>query len=166
MYPPLEPPDSLHLLAAQGWIELGNHSEAGQELAKLAPSLERHPEVLKVRWEICAAEKNWETAVNIAATLLEIEPDDPLGWVHRSYALHELKRTLEARDNLLRVVDKFSTSATIRYNLACYECQLGNLLEAKKWLEKAFAIADRARMKRQAMEDPDLKPLWRDIQTS
>ena len=32
---------------------------------------------------------------------------DPLGWVHRSYALHELKRTAEARDNLLRVVDKF-----------------------------------------------------------
>ena len=27
MIPPIEPPDSLHLLAAQGWLELGNHLE-------------------------------------------------------------------------------------------------------------------------------------------
>jgi len=50
-----------------------------------------------------------------------------------------LKRTGEARDNLLRVVEKFQLSATMRYNLACYECQLGRLEQAKMWLEKAFA---------------------------
>ena len=33
----------------------------------------------------------------------QLDPDDPIGWFNRSYALHELKRTAEARDNLLRV---------------------------------------------------------------
>ena len=32
---PLEPPDSLHLQAAQGWLELGNHIEANEELEKM-----------------------------------------------------------------------------------------------------------------------------------
>jgi hypothetical protein len=34
---PIEPPDSLHLLAAQGWLELGNHLEANEELEKITP---------------------------------------------------------------------------------------------------------------------------------
>ena len=46
------------------------------------------------------------------------------------------------RDNLLRVVDKFPISATMRYNLGCYECQLGNLDRAKRWLEKAFELGE------------------------
>jgi hypothetical protein len=46
---PLEPPDSLHLQAAQGWLELGSHIEANEELEKIAPQLRAHPDVLKVR---------------------------------------------------------------------------------------------------------------------
>jgi hypothetical protein len=29
---PLQPPDSMHLTAAQGWLELGNHEEAFEEM--------------------------------------------------------------------------------------------------------------------------------------
>ena len=36
---PLAPPDSHHLLAAQGWLELGNHLEANAELEQIAPRL-------------------------------------------------------------------------------------------------------------------------------
>jgi tetratricopeptide (TPR) repeat protein len=160
---PLEPPDSFHLQAAQGWLELGNHIEADTELDNITASLRAHPDVLKVRWEIYAAAKKWEAALDIAAALIQLDPEDPLGWVHRSYALHELKRTAEARDNLLRVVDKFPISATMRYNLACYECQLGRLEQAKQWLEKAFAIGDAKNMKLAALDDPDLEPLWKEI---
>ena len=31
----------------------------------------------------------------------------------------------KVRDNLLPVVERFPDNATMRYNLACYECQLG-----------------------------------------
>lgn len=166
MAPALPPPDSFYLQAAQGWLELGNTLEAGHELGKIRPQMRTHPGVLNVQWEIHAAEKKWEAALDIAAHLVELEPDAPLGWVHRSYALHELKRTQEARDNLLGVVDKFPLSATIRYNLACYECQLGNLPQAKLWLELALRMGNRNQMKLSALEDPDLKPLWPDIRSS
>ncbi len=32
---PVAPPDSLHLQAAQGWLELGNHIEANEELENI-----------------------------------------------------------------------------------------------------------------------------------
>ena len=155
--------DAFHLQAAQGWLELGNPVEAAKELQGLATDLSSHPAVLKLRWGIFAAEKKWEPAFEMAAALIQLDPDDPLGWVQRSYALHELKRTAEARDNLLRVVDKFSISATIRYNLACYECQLGRMEQAKMWLEKAFALGDPKAIKAEALEDRDLEPLWAEI---
>jgi tetratricopeptide (TPR) repeat protein len=142
---------------------LGNHIEANDELEKITPELRAHPAVLAVRWEIYAAAKKWEATLDIAAALIQLDPDDPLGWVHRSYALHELKRTAEARDDLLRVVDKFPASATMRYNLACYECQLGRLEQAKAWLGKAFELGDAAKMKLAALDDPDLEPLWKNI---
>jgi hypothetical protein len=34
-------------------------------------------------------------------------------------------------------VDKFQNKSIMRYNLACYECQLGRLEQASEWLEKA-----------------------------
>lgn len=159
----LEPSDAFYIQAAEGWLELGNTLEASNELANLAPELLNHPIALRVRWAILAAEKNWESAREVGAKLIELDPDEALGWVDYSYALHELKRTQEARDNLLRVVEKFPISATIRYNLACYECQLGNLPQAKRWLEKAFRLGDREQMKLSALADRDLEPLWPEL---
>src|SRR5215467_6815169 len=143
---PLQPPDTFHVLAASGWLDLGNSTEAKLELEKVAPEWRNHPDVLKARWLVWANDKQWEEALAAAAELVRSEPDEPIGWVHQSYALHELKRTTEARDQLLRVIDKFSTNATMRYNLACYECQLGNLDQARAWLEKAYGAGDRGEM--------------------
>lgn len=105
------PPATLHLQAAQGWLELGNHIEADAELDNITPELRAHPDVLKVRWQIYATAKQWEAALEIAAAIIQMAPDDPVGWVDRSCVLHQLKRTAEARDNLLRVVDSFPVIA-------------------------------------------------------
>ena len=163
MSTPFPSPDRHHLRAAEGWVELGNHAEARLELERLPRQLWSHPDVLKVRWAIHAAEKNWDAALDIASALTESEPGDVLGWVHRSFCLHELKRTREARDNLLRVAEQFPVSATLHYNLACYESQLGNLAQARKWLGKAFRLGERRRLREAAQADPDLKPLWDEL---
>jgi tetratricopeptide (TPR) repeat protein len=162
----LQPPDSLHLQAAEGWLELGVPLGAQEELEKITPEFKAHPEVLNTRWEICAARKQWESALELAAALIQLDPENPLAWIRRSYALHELKRTAEARDNLLRVVDRFPISATMRYNLACYECQLSRLDQAKKWLHKAFQLDQPDHIKATALEDPDLEPLWQYIRST
>ena len=156
---PMEPPDSHYLRSAQGWLELGNHVEANEELEHITPSLRAHPDVLEVRWQVYAHAKKWEACVDIADAIIKLEPNRPDAWIHRSFALHELKRTQEAFDQLLPVTDRFSKVWTVPYNLSCYCAQLGRLDECQEWLKKAMAI-DEHTVKRAAIGDPDLKPLW------
>lgn len=163
--PELQPPDIHHLNAAEGWLELGNHHEALLELNCISPPAQECLEVMGVRWSITAQFKRWEECVRIAASIVELAPKNVFGWIHRSYALHELKRTQEARDLLLPAVKRFPKNETIPYNLACYECQLGELAAARDWLRRAMKLRSPAQLKVQALEDPDLKPLWPEIKT-
>jgi hypothetical protein len=155
----LEPPDSQHLRAAEGWLELGNHQEANAELERITPELRSHPDVLEVRWHVCAHSQDWEACVEIAAATVRLAPGRPGGWVHCSFALHELRRTQEAVDSLLPVAQKFRKTWTIPYNLSCYCAQLGRLEESGKRFKKALAVHAQA-VQRAAVDDPDLKPLW------
>jgi predicted Zn-dependent protease len=160
---PLQPPDSIHLEAAEGWLELGNEVEAFEELECITPQMRVHPDVLKLRWQIYAKEKKWEACVDIARAITKLAPSRPFGWIHLAFSLHELKRTKEAKEVLLPVVEKFPKEYLMRYNLACYECQLGNLKESKAWLEKTFELAGKNEVKLMALNDKDLEPLWRKI---
>jgi predicted Zn-dependent protease len=157
-------PDRHHLRAAQGWFELGNLREAEAELLQVSPARQSHPEVLEVRWQIKAKRKEWEACCDLARQLARTVPSHPLGWIHWSFALHELQRTREARDNLLAVVDRFPQDVIMRYNLACYECQLERPGEALRWLREAMGLAEEpADVKQMALGDVDLQPLWGEI---
>ena len=159
----LEPPEHHHLSAATGWLELGNVAEARSELARLAPASQDHPDVLELRWRIHAEEKDWPAAVTVARKLIEVDPENPGGWINQSYGLHELRRTPEAWERLLAVADKFANVSTIPYNLACYACQMGNLPAARHWLAKAVQARGKAEVKQMALVDPDLQPLREEI---
>ena len=152
-------PDDIHLRAAQGWLELGNAREANEELDKITASLRHHPDVLELRWHIHAHAKNWAACVDTAEATVKAAPDRPDAWIHRSFALHELKRTREALENLLAAAERFPEVWTIPYNLACYCAQLGRLDESRAWFTKAMAI-DADASKLAGADDPDLKPLW------
>ena len=56
---PLAPPNSHHLEAAHGWLELGNNVAAFDELEKIEPKLRGHPDVLEVRVDIYAKAGKW-----------------------------------------------------------------------------------------------------------
>jgi hypothetical protein len=77
----LQPIDSLHLRAAQGWCELRAFAEA--ELDNIAASLRTHPKVLEVRWQIYANLENWAGALDIASAIVKLVPDWPSGWIYR-----------------------------------------------------------------------------------
>lgn len=159
----IEPPDNHYLNAAQGWLELGNHLEANEELERITPSLRAHQLVLELRWQIYAKAMDWETCVQIGEALVKSAPDFPEGWINRSYALHELKRTQAAADKLEAAADLFPSVWNIPYNLACYASQLGQLEEAREWLRDAFDLDVTKRTKIMALDDPDLEPLWQAI---
>ena len=70
----------------------------------------------------------------------------------------------KAWDALLPAFDKFPKEPTIPFNLACYACQLRQLEVARNWLKRAVAIGGEEKIKRMALSDPDLEPLWGEIQ--
>lgn len=155
--------DRRQLEAAEGWLGLGNWLEAGKELEQMSPAMQARPDVLGIRWQIYAAAKKWEPAIEIARAIATATPESPLGWIHWAYALHELKRTRESYEVASSVAARFPDETTLRYNLACYACQLGKLKEAKVWLKQAMAIAGQEEIRTTALNDPDLKPLWKQI---
>jgi len=114
-----------------------------------------------MRSQIYQAEERWDGVVKVANTLVKQEPNLPTGWILRSYALHELRRTKEAYDLLVPAADKFPKRPVIFYNLACYACQLGQLKEAMQRLQRAIEVSGKKmQIQLDALEDPDLQPLW------
>lgn len=161
-FTPLLPPETFHLQAAIGWLALGNVAEARQELENLSAHRE-HPDVLETWWKIYCEEKNWTAAFECGAKLSVVMPSRVIGWIAQSFALHELKRTREAYELLHSVVGRFREHFVIPYNLACYQCQLGNKEEALKWLQRAIDAADAKTIREMAMDDADLWPLQKEM---
>lgn len=164
----LQLPDSRHLLAAQGWLELGNATEAGEEIARIDPANLDHPDVLELRWAICAAGQRWETGLTIAETLVRVAPGRASGWLHQAYALRRVSGSgLQRAWEVLRAAhDKFPKAEVISFNLACYAAQMGRLDEAWEWLHKSMeAAGDVEAIKNMALADTDLQPLWDRIRT-
>ena len=164
---PIEPPDLHHLRAAMGWLELGNPREASEEFKQIAPALQVHPDVLEIRWEICAMAKEWDACVDIAGAIVELAPDRPFGWIGRAYSLRRVEGggLMAAFVTLLPVADEFPAEPMIPFCLSCYTCQLGRLEDARAWLQRAFAVASltgaKKRLQHMALEEPDLEPLRR-----
>jgi tetratricopeptide (TPR) repeat protein len=162
---PLAPPDSFHMKAAEGWLGLGCQLEANEELEKITPEFRAHPDVLGLRWQIYAKESKWDACTDIADAITKLDPGRISGWIQLAYATRRAtKGGLEPARNILSLAAaRFPKVPIIHYNLACYACQLGNLKEAWQWLEKAVDIGDSEQLKLQALDDPDLEPLWNDI---
>lgn len=163
LFRPLNRGDRLHLDAAQGWLGLGNWQEANEELERITASLRAHPDVLALRLQVYEAAKKWEMAAEIAQAICKLAPVNAVGFIRLAHALHEMKRTREALSVLLPVADKFPDEHIIRYNLACYCCQLGDCKGAWQWLEKAIDLAGTKEVKLMALDDPNLEPLWSEI---
>lgn len=161
---PLNMPDIFRLQAAEGWLGLGDVTSATNELREMSPAVRTHPSVLCVRYQIYAQEKQWDRAVELASELIKILPEEESVWINLAYAtrrktggsIPEAKKILEVAQ------PKFPGLYLFSYNLACYCSQLGEFVQAERWLRKAAGI-DKTSVKKMALEDPDLKPLWRNL---
>jgi tetratricopeptide (TPR) repeat protein len=116
------------------------------------------PEVLAVRLLIYNGLKRWELMQSVAAKLNYYDPSEVQWWVSLAFAKRRAESIEDATAVLLRGVALHPKEAILHYNLACYECQLGNLNGAKERLRVAFKLEPRFRMA--ALDDDDLAPLW------
>jgi tetratricopeptide (TPR) repeat protein len=156
-------PDLHHAHAAEGWLDLNVPAEARLELEQISAQARAHPEVLDLRWRLASHIPDWNAAVSVADQIIAAAPGIVTGWIHRSFALHELRRTAEALDNLIDAEARFPTDSLIPYNLACYACQLGDLPQARRWLKRALELKGIEKLRTLALDDPDLAPLRSEI---
>ena len=162
-----EPADLHRLNAALGWLGLNNLTDAFAELDAIAPAQQSHPAVLEVRWLLCAHQKSWPDALAVADRQLAVAPQDAAGWLHRAYALRRVAGggLTQAWDALLPAAEKFPAEPVIPYNLSCYACQLQDLETSRLWLQRALKVGGRDAIKKIALADEDLKPLWPEIES-
>ena len=136
-----------------------------RHLTKLARAMEEHEAAVWARWLLCAHEKNWHDALVVADQELATVPEAAAGWLHRAYALRRVKGggLAQAWDALLPAAEKFPAEAVVAYNLSCYACQLNELDASRVWLQRAITTGGKNVIKKMALDDDDLKPLWTEI---
>jgi len=157
--------DQRHLKTAQGWIDLGDWLKAIKEVAKISARSQSNPDVLQTKWIINCMAGDWERAFAVAERVSKVLPDDPFGMCAMAYALHHMKRTEEALALEFAVTDKFPDHYLVLYNLAYHACQRGKLQEATTWIKRAFKSHKRLKLpsemlRKMALEDPGMQPLW------
>ena len=155
---PLEPNEQRHLTAAEGYLELGLFLDANEELESIAPETRDGTEVLALRAQIYLKLKKWELLRVVAKRLALVQPEKAQWHLLWATATRRADSLEAARLILLTAVESHPGNATMQYNLACYECQLGELEIAKARLRHAFKLDPKLRVS--ALDDEDLKPLW------
>jgi len=158
---PLEQPDRQHWQAAAGYVELGMFLEGNTELDKIDPFNRAAPEVLALRIAIYRGLEKWELMQEIAKRLADFQPDHIQWTISLAYATRRADSIQAAKEVLLKAEPKFQKEAAIKYNLACYFCQTGDIQNAKNYLKKAFEIDLNWRVA--ALDDIDLQPIWDSI---
>ena len=144
-----------------GVLEQGMFLNANDELENIDPEVRHLPEVLVVRLSVYHALKKWELMQTVARKLALYDPENPQWTISWAYATRRADSIQAAKRILLEVVEQHPNVALMHYNLACYECQLGELEVAKARLQHALKLDPGMRL--MALDDEDLKPLWNQI---
>lgn len=145
------------IIAAQGYLELGMFREVWRELHSLPEKMRGSADVLEVSVLSLMGEGRWDEALVVARLLREKRPDEPGGFIHEAYCLHELGRTREALNTLLNGPASLLEKPVYYYNAACYRAQLGEVKDAVNLLGVAFEMD--GSLRRSAKHDPDLASL-------
>ncbi len=150
-------PFERQIQAAQGWLDLGLPLDAQEELLSLAPDECIEPRTLGLRVSIYQALGEWENMRLMALLFSEAEPDMAQGPISLAYATRRAQSLEAGLAILTDAADRFPKEPIIRYNLACYEAQLGRLDRARMRLTEAMTLGPGCR--ELALADPDLAAL-------
>jgi predicted Zn-dependent protease len=135
--------------------------EANEELEQIDADVRHVPEVLAMRLQIYGALKKWELMQTVAARLATYDPAEVQWSISFALATRRAESIEAAKVILLAASERHPEEALIHYNLACYECQLGNMAQAKERLSRAITLQKACRL--MALEDEDLQPLWESL---
>lgn len=146
-----------NLRAACGYAELGMMRESMAELDAIEERYQRRPEVLQMRLHHLMRKKRWSAALKISRALCRVAPDCGAGFLHAGFCLHELGKTKQAKDLLLKGPVALLKEPIYYYNMGCYDALLGDVDAARENLETSFKMDSSFR--KLAKMDPDLEAL-------
>jgi predicted Zn-dependent protease len=141
--------------AACGYAELGMSRESISELNTIEREQQNRPEVLQLRLHHLMRGQKWAQALRVSQKLCRAAPDCSAGFLHAGFCLHELGKTAEAKQLLLKGPAALLKEPIYYYNMGCYEALLGNVKDARINLETSFRMD--ATFRELAKKDPDLK---------
>jgi Flp pilus assembly protein TadD len=132
--------------------------DAANALEEIAPEDKTRKEVLGARADLYMAAKKWDMAAAVASHRVKVEPEKAGWWMSLTYATRRSESIEEAETILLRARELHRDNALIEFNLACYASATGRFEEAKVRLQRAIELDKEIR--RLALDDEDLRPLW------
>jgi Flp pilus assembly protein TadD len=97
-------------------------------------------------------------AAAVANHLVKVEPENSGWWINLAYATRRCDGIEKAEAILLQARELHHDNAMIEFNLACYSSVTGRFEEAKARLKRAIELD--AELRRLAVDDEDLQPLW------
>jgi hypothetical protein len=153
-------PSAFHLSGAEGWLELGNATEALAELERISPSQRLHPDVRYMHWRIFASQHLWNRCLSISRNLVAAQPEKPRGWIALARSFRHTGMTGKAYLTATARLGKFPGCWELYYDTACYACLLGKLDKAADCLRLAINLGNAKVIRRQALHDPDFAKLW------
>ena len=143
-----------HLQRASGYFDLEMYEEAERELRAVP---EQKPWLKKKKvFQIAIRQElmDWVSMRILARELRFLYPDEEDWWVSDAFATRRSESIEQARKILLEGLVVHYDSGIIRYNLACYACQLGHPGECLDFLKEAVRRDEK--FKEMALEDQDL----------
>ena len=149
----LEP--KVHWSRVTGYMQLGIIEEALIELAMLPDDDQWGKKKRAMQLEMFQQQRKWKEMAEVAHGLRMEFPEDVQWWIADAFATRRSQSIDQAREILLEALVCHYEDATIRFNLACYACQLGSLGECMDFLNEAVKRDERFKV--MAMDDEDLK---------
>jgi predicted Zn-dependent protease len=144
--------------AAHGFHELGMHDDAWVVLDDMPPEDKAHPLVVLLRLDILLALDRWDDAVALGTGACRQWPVIDGFFFKTVTALLEVYDYQKAKDLLLAGPESLQQKAIYWYDLACCQCRVGEVSEAKKSISECFERDEILRMR--ALYDPDLEAIW------
>ena len=144
-----------HFQAACGYAELGMTRESVAELNAIDSTFQNRPEVLQLRLHHLMRQNKWAQALRVSQKLCRAAPECSAGFLHAGFCLHELGKTEEAKQLLLKGPAALLQEPIYYYNMGCYEALLGNVKDAQVNLHTSFKMD--ATFRELAKRDPDLE---------
>ena len=154
---PLSTHTRRQLSYAEGYLVLGMKAEATEALKKIAKEEQDETAVLGARLMLHHEKAEWAKAAKIGSLACEREPGTAGFWIQWAYATRRHVDLQAAQAILLRGLALHPREAVFHFNLACYSAQLGNLDEARTFLETAYHLD--TSFAELAKSDEDLAPL-------